>query len=391
MMASDQHSSSQIRLVLALGIAQTLGWGSTFYLPAILAQPMARDLGVEESSVFAAFSAALVLTAILGPLIGRLIDVHGGRRMLTLSSILFAAGLVLLSQATDSLTLWFAWMVIGLGMATGLYEAAFASLTVLYGSRARSAITGITLMAGFASTICWPLSAALEVELGWRGVCLFWAAVHLLLGLPLNHFMMPSWRHSETTVLADSEQPPPNHNTLMVLLAFVFAVTWFTSTAMAAHLPRLLQDSGLSLAASVAIAGLIGPAQVLARLLEFSLLRQFHPLLSARLASLSHPAGALLMMVFGAPFAVFFTIMHGLGNGILTIAKGTLPLALFGPHGYGVRQGWLSLPARLLQAAAPFMFALMINRFGLNALWLTLLLGLLASIVLWRIKPQPAA
>ena len=174
-----------------------------------------------------------------------------------------------------------------------------------------------------------------------------------------------------------------------MLLSFVFAVTWFISTAMAAHLPRLLQASGLPLHAAVAVAALVGPAQVLARLLEFGLLRRMHPLSSARLATLAHPLGALLLVTLGGPAAVVFTALHGAGNGILTIAKGTLPLALFGPAGYGMRQGWLMAPARVAQAFAPLLFGLLLDRAGAPAILLTGALGLTAALALWALKRSP--
>jgi hypothetical protein len=173
-----------------------------------------------------------------------------------------------------------------------------------------------------------------------------------------------------------------------VLLSFVFAVTWFTSTAMAAHLPRLLQASGTSLQAAVALAALVGPAQVAARLLEFGLLRRLHPLLSAQLAAAAHPVGAGLLMVLGGPAAAVFTLLHGAGNGILTIAKGTLPLVLFGPAGYGARQGLMMVPARVAQAFAPVLFGMVLDHAGAAALWLTTLLGLAALAALWLLRPM---
>jgi hypothetical protein len=162
------------------------------------------------------------------------------------------------------------------------------------------------------------------------------------------------------------------------LLAFVFAATWFISTAMAAHLPRLLQAGGATLGVAVAVGALVGPAQVAGRLLEFGFLRRIHPLLSARMAALAHPVGAAALLMAGAPVAALFGILHGAGNGILTIAKGTLPLVLFGPHGYGARQGLLMVPARIAQAFAPLAFGLCLDRWGAGALWLTAVLGLAA-------------
>lgn len=374
---------SRLRIVLALGSAQTLAWGSTYYLPAILAEPMASELGISTGNVFAAFSLALIVTAVLGPLSGKRIDHHGGRDVLALSSIVFAVGLAMLGLANGPLMLWAGWLVIGIGMALGLYESAFSTLAGIYGRDARGAITGITLLAGFASTVCWPISGWLNAEFGWRATCLTWAGAHLLLGLPLNRLLIPVGVQPPPTA---AEQAQTNDRSgaglTMALLAFVFAATWFTSTAMAAHLPRLLQESGLSAAAAIGIAALVGPAQVGARCLEFVLLQRFHPLISARLAAIAHPIGAAGVMLVGAPATTAFVLLHGGGNGILTIAKGTLPLAIFGPHGYGLRQGLLMVPARFAQAFSPLVFALLIDDFGTRALWLSAALGVLAYAAL---------
>ena len=374
---------SRLRIVLALGSAQTLAWGSTYYLPAILAEPMASELGMSTGNVFAAFSLALIVTAVLGPLSGKRIDHHGGRDVLALSSVVFALGLAMLGVANGPLMLWLGWLVIGIGMALGLYESAFSTLAGIYGRNARGAITGITLLAGFASTVCWPISGWLNAEFGWRATCLTWAGAHLLLGLPLNRLLIPVGVQPAPTA---AEQAQTNDRSgaglTMALLAFVFAATWFTSTAMAAHLPRLLQESGLSAAAAIGIAALVGPAQVGARCLEFVLLQRFHPLISARLAAIAHPIGAASVMLVGAPATTAFVLLHGGGNGILTIAKGTLPLAIFGPHGYGLRQGLLMVPARFAQAFSPLVFALLIDDFGTRALWLSAALGVLAYAAL---------
>lgn len=374
---------SRLRIVLALGSAQTLAWGSTYYLPAILAEPMASELGISTGNVFAAFSLALIVTAVLGPLSGRRIDHHGGRDVLALSSVVFALGLAMLGVANGPLMLWLGWLVIGIGMALGLYESAFSTLAGIYGREARGAITGITLLAGFASTVCWPISGWLNAEFGWRATCLTWAGAHLLLGLPLNRLLIPVGVQPAPTAAEQAQTDGRSGAGLtMALLAFVFAATWFTSTAMAAHLPRLLQESGLSPAAAIGIAALVGPAQVGARCLEFVLLQRFHPLISARLAAIAHPIGAAGVMLAGAPATTAFVLLHGGGNGILTIAKGTLPLAIFGPHGYGLRQGLLMVPARFAQALSPLVFALLIDDFGTRALWLSAGLGVLAYAAL---------
>lgn len=386
--------SSRTGTVLALGSAQTLAWASTYYLPALLAEPMARELGVSVPTVFAAFSGALVVSAAVGPAAGRAVDRLGGRPVLAATSAVFAMGLALLGAASGPVGLFAAWVVIGLGMGCGLYDAAFAALVRLDGREARGAITGITLIAGFASTVGWPLTGALATEFGWRGACFGWALLHLLVGLPLN-LRLPRAPQQGTAgpahqAAADASAAVPLRPALC--LATVFAVTWFISTAMAAHLPRLLMAGGATFTTAVAIGALVGPAQVAGRLLEFSLLRRVHPLLSARIAAVMHPAGALVLGLVGAPGAAAFALLHGAGNGILTIAKGTLPLVLFGPHGYGERQGVLMVPARLAQALAPWLFGLAFDRWGPGALWLSAGLGLvgLAALMLVSVDPpQP--
>ena len=397
-------AASQRWTVARLGTAQTLAWASSYYLPAMLAAPMARDLGVATPTVFAAFSVALIVSALLGPFAGRAIDRHGGRPVLVGTNLLFAASLVGMALAQGPVSLFAAWVLMGVAMGSGLYEAAFATLVRLYGQGARGAITGITLIAGFASTVGWPLSAWMETQWGWRGACAGWAALHLLVGVPLNGWLpradttnkaprpsadVPAAQTTEPAASTSSATAHPLRTT--ALLSLVFAVTWFTSTSMAAHLPRLLQASGTSLQAAVALAALVGPAQVAARLLEFGLLRRLHPLLSAQLAAAAHPVGAGLLMVLGGPVAAVFTLLHGAGNGILTIAKGTLPLVLFGPAGYGARQGLMMVPARVAQAFAPVLFGMLLDSAGAAALWLTTLLGLAALGALWLLRPVARA
>jgi MFS family permease len=408
------------RTVAALGTAQTLAWASTYYLPAILAVPMARDLGVTVPTVFAAFSAALVVSAFIGPRAGAMIDRLGGRPVLAATSLVFAAGLAGLGLAQGAVGLFAAWIVLGIGMGSGLYEAAFASLVRLYGRDARGSITGITLVAGFASTVGWPLSALIEAGYGWRAACFGWAALHLVLGLPLN-LLLPRARAAPDgpggadepataahSAPAEAAAPaagganaeaspscravastPPWWPTLV--LSFVFAATWFISTAMAAHLPRMMQAAGVAAATAILVGSLIGPAQVAARVLEFSLLRRVHPLQSARLAAALHPVGASVLLMAGPVAAPLFGVLHGAGNGILTIAKGTLPLVIFGPQGYGARQGLLMVPARVAQAGAPWLFGLALDRWGAGALWLSAVVGAAACAALMALRAGAAA
>lgn len=382
-----------------LGLAQTLSWASSYYLPAVLAGPISHAIGMSYATVFAAFSVALLVSAATGPVAGRLIDRFGGRPVLIASNLVFAAGLTLLSQATHTSHVFIAWAVMGLAMGSGLYEAAFATVVRLYGLEARRAITGITLFAGFASTVGWPLSSYLESALGWRETCMAWALLHLVIGLPLNVLVPRAGTLPATPLVenatdqldkqsVDARNQQLRHTAF--LMAYVFAVSWFISTAMAAHLPQILQATGVTVAVAIGAAALVGPAQVAGRLVEYGFLKNAHPLLSARLAILAHPFAALCLGLLGAPVVSIFTILHGLGNGILTIAVGTLPLKVFGAEGYGQRQGWLMVPARIVQAASPFLFGLAVTRWGTGALGLSSLLGLSAFLALLAMRIKPA-
>jgi hypothetical protein len=209
--------------------------------------------------------------------------------------------------------------------------------------------------------------------------------VHVAIGWPLNRFSIPA--KTAKPVTSGSSSPAPfRRDGRMLLLAFVFAATWFISTSLAAHLPRLLQMAGLSVVAAIAIAGLVGPAQVAARVLEFALLRRFHPLVSARIAALAHPVGATGLLLLGSPAATGFALLHGAGNGIMTIANGTLPLALFGPSGYGFRQGLIMAPARFCQALAPLAFAFLLERYAEYALVATAAIGCAGFLALLALK-----
>ena len=381
--------AGRVTVVAALGTTQTIAWASSYYMPAILGAPIAAALHLPGSVFFGLFSGALLLSAVIGPSVGRLIDHHGGRAVLAASNLVIAAGLIILAAAHGVAGLVIAWTVLGIGIGMGLYDPAFAALTWLYGREARSAITGITLIAGFASTIGWPLSAIFLHEWGWRAACLIWAGLNMLLAAPLNWLILP--RHGappalppEVTELPATEPP----RAAMPILAFFFAATWFVQGAMAAHLPGLLRAAGASSTAAIAAAALVGPAQVGARIVEFSLLRSFHPISSARIASVLHPIGAAVVILFGAPGIIAFALLHGAGNGMITIAKGTLPLALFGPQGYGRRSGLLSVPARVLQSAAPFLFGLLLDRVGIAAVGLSAGLCLAAFGSLFLLRPR---
>jgi predicted MFS family arabinose efflux permease len=388
---APETSARPLPVILALGTTQTLAWASSYYLPAILADPIAHDLGVSSNWIFAAFSGSLVISALLGPRIGRQIDLFGGRPVLSMSNLTLAAGLTLLGAAYSIPLLVIAWLLLGIGMGFGLYDAAFAALGRIYGDNARRSITGITLLAGFASTVGWPLTAWGLHTIGWRNTCFAWAAAHILIGLPLNWLMLPAVKGAKAAAAAAPKPHIPIDRT-MLLLAFAFAAAWSVTGAMAAHLPRILQAAGATTVQAVSAGALIGPAQVLARIVEASFLNRYHPLVSTRLACLMHPVGAIILALAGGGAAVVFAIFHGAGNGILTIARGTLPLAIFGPQNYGYRLGIIGAPARMAQAIAPLAFGLLIDTMGSRILIVSSALSLAALFALLALRQDsPAA
>lgn len=375
-------ANNRLSVVLVLGTTQTLAWASSYYLPAILADRIAADLGMSSIWFFAAFSSSLVVSALLGPRVGRTVDAIGGREVLAVSNIVFAAGLAVLAFAHSQAVLWLAWLILGVGMGLGLYDTAFATLGRIYGTQARSTITGITLIAGFASTVGWPLTAWGASEIGWRETCLAWAAAHLLVGLPLNRFLLPRPDNIAQSMEANGK-PDVALDSKMMVLGFAFAASWMVVAAMAVHLPRLLESAGATSVQAVAAGALIGPAQVGARIAEASLLKRFHPLVSARLSVMLHPLGAGVLAMLGAGAASgAFAVLHGAGSGILTIARGTVPLAIFGPQNYGYRLGLLGAPSRVATAAAPLLFGILIERYGVFVLAFSSALSLTAAALL---------
>jgi MFS family permease len=424
-------SSRIYRAVSVTGAAQVIASAGAHYLPAVIALPASQELSLSPAILFAGFSVALGVSALAGPISGKLVDRFGGRPVLMLSNVIFALGLTSLGFAQGMWSVLFAYAILGLGMATGLFEVAFSAIVRLFGKSSRNPITGVTLIAGFASFVAWTVSVYVESKLGWSGVCWFWACVHILVGLPLNALLpSPLTPSAELALQKDSAQdnsknpsatvtasatasvtasvtasttaasPPPTpadpapipSKVTAFLLAFVFAANSFVGMGLMIHMPRMLEGMGVPLALAFTIGSLVGPSQVLGRLIDFFFMRRWHPLISTRLAALTHPVGGALLLAFGAPFAMAFVILHGIGNGILIIARGTLPLAIFGTKGYGQRQGWLMMPSKFAQAAAPFLFGLALTDWGSNVLWLSWGLGLSVFVALCLIstKYRPA-
>jgi MFS family permease len=382
---------SQVGIIAVLGFTQCLSWGSSYYLLAVLAKPIAADTGWPLTWVVGGLSLGLLIAGFASPAMGHAVERFGGRPVLACGSVILALGLAGLGLSQHLIAYCAAWAVLGLGMAVGLYDAAFAMLGQLYTSRARRLITNLTLIGGFASTLAWPLSALFIETWGWRGACFAYAGMHLALGLPLHFLLLPVEARPPVTALEADEAVPNvavearapalwsrrHYLVLVWMLGVNFMLQAIISTVMSVYLLAILQRLGLELGAAVALGTLMGPSQVGGRLLEVAFGRHVHPVWTAVAASLFVGTGLTLLLFAHPAVMAAAVILYGAGNGLKTIVKGTLPLALFGSSGYASLLGRLAMPALLAQAIAPTLVAVSISNSRPG-----LLLGLLASLAL---------
>ena len=348
--------------VCALGINQIISWGSFYYTIAVLGESMQRDLGVSQTLLFGAFTLSLFLSGLVAPLAGKLIDQRGGRIVLSLGSCIGAVALMLFATAGGPLTLLLASGMAGFAMAANLYDAAFASLNQIAGASYRRAITALTLFGGFASTVFWPLSQGLMDAIGWRQTLAVYAGLQLLVCLPLHWWLLPD--HPLQLVAA---KPLPGANQAAAgpaaadyaWLAAAFALASFVSSALLIHLITLFKSAGMNARDAVFVAALIGPLQVLGRILEFTVARKVRPVTigSASFVLMLLALGVLYFVEGLSPLAFLFAALFGFSNGLLTIVRGTVPAVLFGRAGYGALLGKLARPAFIARALAPVVFS----------------------------------
>jgi MFS family permease len=357
------------RAVLVLGVTQILAWGALFYPPVLTVPLIAAEHGWSMTFAMGGFSLALLVAGLVSPLVGRLIDRHGGHRVMPVGSLLAALGLVALTQADHPAAYLAVWMLLGVAIAASLYDPAFATLGRIFGAGARPPITALTLAGGFASTVSWPLTHALIEAFGWRGAYLVHAALLALVAAPLHAFALPRGRVEPGPPPTVAAAPPPAavfspHGWPFAVVAAAFAAYAFVPSGLSAHLLAIFGRAGIDPATAVAIGALFGPAQVAARICEFTFARRLHPLSVVRFAVAMLLAALALIAVFGLslPTAAAFAVMFGVANGLITIGRGTVPLALFGAAGYGALIGRIAGPALAMQAIAPLVLALIAER-----------------------------
>jgi len=359
----------QWRAVPVLGITQILSWGTIFYTPVLIVPLIAAERGWSISFAMGGFSFGLLVAGLVAPFVGRSIDRLGGHVVMTIGSLVGALGLFLIVRAAHPFAYYAVWMVLGIAMAANLYDSAFATLGRIFGVGARRPITALTLAGGFASTVSWPATHFLLDRIGWSATYLIYAALLACISAPLHAFALPRSRfEADMSRTAESAVTPARvlqpHGLPFVLVAAAFASYAFIPSGLSAHLLAIFARSGIDAGTVVWIGALFGPAQVSARLIEFAFGRNVHPLWVVRFA-LSALLCAFVMLALlhvSTATAAAFALMFGGANGLVTITRGAVPLALFGPSGYGRLMGRLAGPFLLMQSAAPLIMAFVIER-----------------------------
>lgn len=376
-------------IIPVLGVTQILAWGSSYYLLAVLAEPIAATTGWSLAWIVGGLSLGLLVAGVISPRVGDSIQRLGGRLVLATSAVFLALGLIGLALSPNLPVYVISWLVLGIGMGAGLYDAAFATLSRLYGQNARGAITTLTLFGGFASTVCWPLSAMLVSHFGWRNTCLIYAGIHLAVLLPLYVFALPrdSRRASATPVHSSVGRHVggklilAGERVLFALIALVITISSMISALLSVHLLTILQSRDIALAAAVALGALVGPSQVGARAIEMLISRFHHPIWT-KLASTVLVATGVGLLWVGFPIVAATLVFYGAGIGVESIARGTLPLAVFGEHRYPAIIGRIAMPSLIMQAASPSLGSILIERLGAHGALGVLLLVALINVLL---------
>jgi heme exporter protein D len=391
------------RLIPALGIAQIISWGTLFYAIAVLGEAMRGELGISATWLFGAFTVGLLISGIVSPAVGGLVDAQGGRFVLSCGSVLGAVALALLASARGLPQLFLGWALAGVAMAACLYDPAFATLHQLTGTSYRRAVTALTLFGGFASTVFWPASQWLLDSVGWRETLWIYATLHLAVCLPLHLGFVPAHAAGAATDVGISvgvdaapsvAEPRTGGRASYVWLAAAFSVAAFLAATLSAHLIALLRAADLTAREAVLVSSLIGPMQVFGRIAEFTFARRLSPLSVGALALGLMTAGlACLALIDGLSAMAFaFAVLYGWSNGVMTIVRGTVPAVLFGRRNYGALLGRLALPAFIAKAVAPVAFTLVLvgNLPRDAALWSLVLAAVLAQVAYHlATRPRP--
>lgn len=372
-------------LIPTLGTGMIVSFASSYYLLGVMAEPVASATGATTHQLFAALSGAFFISACSSMVAGKWIDRRGGREVLVAASLMLAVALAILAMATTAVMAVAGVLALGFGMGIGFYAPANALLVSVYGMEARKPITAVSLMGACGGAIGWPLTLALIDGLGWRGACAVWALAHMLVCIPLYWMCLPK---GDSATARNEASPPVRWDRRMVQMALLFAGAWWVATACAAQLPRLMQAMGLSPAGAAMAASAMALSALGMRVMALLAPPRTSPLHTVRLATLLHPAGVLVALTAGKAASVAVAIGQGAGNGLLSVASGVLPLHVFGKENYGQRQVAVLLPARFVQAIAPFSFGLALDQSAGFALGLSSAVCLAMFVLTWGLDTK---
>jgi MFS family permease len=375
-----------LRAVFALGITQITAWGTSFYCLGVLAGPISQDTGWSRGFVFLGFTVALLVMGVVSTKVGRAIDRYGARGIMTLGTVLVAAGLFALAHVRSEPAYLAVWAFLGLGMRMCLYDAAFAALVQVTPARGRTAISYLTLFGAFASSVFWVIGHALNQRVGWRQTLVLFALINLAVCLPLHWFGLSRREASEgpatpTGAVPQSPEDPPlegrARSVAIVLFALVMSLNGFVFGVVSVQLVPLLEAAGLATAAAVWVASMKGVAQFGGRVVEILFARNLRAITVGRIAVGILPLSLLLLMLGtrSLPLVVAFTLLMGASQGVITIVRGAVPLALFGAKGYGAVLGAIATPVLVVNAASPSVFAWITDRWGWGTGRVSLLVG----------------
>lgn len=354
------------RLIAALGATQVIGYGTVFYSFSPLMQPLQQALAAGKGTVVGAFSLALLLGALCAVFVGKAIDHRGGRYVMAAGSAGAGLLLIALSRVESVPAFYIVYAGLGVAMAAILYEPAFAVLTQAFGANARRAITALTLIAGFASTVFWPLSQLLIGLLGWRHAVAVLGALNLVVCVPLHLLMLPG--KSQARVVARDSRLPRGHSLREALrtpafhlFAGALVCNGLIFATLSVHIIPILESRGLTALQATGIAALIGPMQVAGRILEVTIGRSYPVARVGVVALFAMPLALLLLLAgsAGSWLLAAFAVLYGSSNGVFTIVRGAMPAELFGREHFGAINGALSAPYLLSHASGPFIAALL--------------------------------
>ena len=374
-----------VSAVVALGITQITAWGTSYYCLGVLAAPISQDTGWSRGFVFLGFTVALLTMGLVSSAVGRAIDRHGGRAVMTLGTVFVSAGLFALAHVHGQAAYLAVWAFLGLGMRLCLYDAAFAALVQVAPSRGRKAISYLTLFGAFASSVFWVVGHTLNAQVGWRQTLVLFALINLVVCLPLHWLGLARRETAEAAgptgaATADVDGPPLEgraRSVAIILFALIMSLNGFVFGVISVQLVPLLEAAGLATAVAVWVASMKGVAQFAGRVVEILFARNLRAITVGRIAVGVLPPSLLLLLAGtgSLPLIVAFTLLMGASQGVITIVRGAVPLALFGAKGYGAVLGVIATPVLVVNAASPTVFAWVVDRWGWGTARVSLLAG----------------